>query len=101
MNFPSGQIKENHFTQPGQLFDSGGFSVLTGGDQNPVICHVNVERKQRTARARSSGALASLWIEKRAMGSASQKAAIVVEEFVRPPVERCSGVVAVIDVGVV
>jgi len=34
-------------------FDSGGFSVLTGGDQNPVICHVNVERKQRTARARA------------------------------------------------
>jgi hypothetical protein len=35
------------------------------------------------------------------MGPAGQKSSVVAEELVRPPIERCSGMDAIVDIGVV
>lgn len=76
-------------------------AVRVGGNNNPIAGDLGVKRKQCAARAGSAGALARIRFVKGAMGPADQKSAIVAEELVRPPIERCPGMDAMVDIGVV
>jgi hypothetical protein len=75
--------------------------ITAGGDNNPASGDLNLERKQCATGAGPAGALTSIRFVTGAMCPADQKSAIVAEEFVRPPIERCPGMDAVVDIGVV
>ena len=84
------------------LSESGSLRrVTTGGDNNPVVGDLNPEWKQCAAAAGSAGAFTGIRLVKGAVGPAFEKSAVVAEELVRPPIERCSGMDAVVDIGVV
>lgn len=71
-------------------------TIIFGGGNNPVIDESNVEREQRAA-----GAFTGIQFKKGAVSPAGQKSTVVVEELVRPPIERCSGMDAIVHIGVI
>ena len=75
--------------------------VRVGGDNNPIASDLGVKRKKSAAAAGPAGAFTGIRFVKGAMGTTGQKSAIVAEKLVRPPVERCSGMDAIVDVSVV
>ena len=70
-------------------------------NNNPASHDFNVEWKECAASAGAAGAFTGLRLVTRAVGTADQKPLIVAEELVWPPIERCAGMDAIIDVGVV
>lgn len=74
---------------------------LRSRDNNPIASDFDLDRNQCAARARSAGAFTSVWFVKGAMRSAGQKSTIGTEEFVWPPIERCSGMRAIVDISMV
>jgi hypothetical protein len=62
---------------------------------------LDVKRKQCAADTRSVGAFTGIRLVKRAVCPAPQKSVVVGEELVRPPIERCAGMDAIVDIGVV
>jgi len=75
--------------------------VTVGGDNNPAPGRLNLERKECAASARPSGAFTAIWFVERTVGPADQKPVVLIEELVRPPVERCSSMDAIVYIGVV
>jgi hypothetical protein len=75
--------------------------ITAGGDDNPIAGDLDLERKQCATDAGPAGAFTGIRLEKGAMGPAGQKSAVVAEELIRPPIERRSGMDAIVDVAVV
>ena len=74
---------------------------MPGGNNNPTAGDFNLEWKQGAARAGSTRAFTCIRFVTGAVRPAGQKSAIVVEEFIRPPIERCSGMGAIVDISIV
>ena len=65
--------------------------VTAGGDDNPLFGHLNLELKEGAANARPTGAFTAIWFVEGTVGPADEQPAVVIEELVWPPIERCSG----------
>lgn len=60
-----------------------------------------MKRKQCATDARSAGAFAGIGFKKGAVRPASQKPVVVIEKLVRPPIKRCPGMDAIVDIRVI
>ena len=76
-------------------------TVLGSRNNNSVASDLNLERKQCAASAWPSGAFTAIRFVKGAVGPTDQKPAVLIEELVRPPIKRCTGMDAIVDIGVV
>jgi len=65
--------------------------VTIGGDNDPIADDLGVKRKQCAADAGPAGAFTGMRFVEGTVGPAAQQPAVLIEELVQPPIERCSG----------
>jgi hypothetical protein len=87
-NRPGGCLNDRRFLRP-----AGGIvlRVIVGGDNDPIADDLGVKSKQRAADTGPAGAFTGMRFVEETVGPADQQPAVVVEELVWPPIERCSG----------
>jgi hypothetical protein len=80
---------------------TGPIILRVDGDYNPVAGDSNLEREQCATGAGPASAFTGIRFVKGAVSPTGQKPAILVEKLVRPPIERCSGMDAMVDITVI
>jgi hypothetical protein len=75
--------------------------ITIGGDSDPAVGDLNLQREEGAPTARSTGALSGVGLIRRAVSPAFQKPMVITEKLVRPPIEGRASVDTIVDVSVI